>query len=212
MFKAIFWDNDGVLVDTEPVFLDSTREVLADVGIILDEDYYVKNQLAKNLSAFDLARAQGISEEKIIEMRNLRNEIYANKLEENVPVLEGVKETLEKIYDHFNMGVVTSSHKNHFDLIMKGSGLRNYFDFFITNEDVKHTKPNPEPYLMALRKSGLAKEECLVIEDTERGLTAAKVAGLSCYAIPTDLSAGNDFSKADMVLGSVSELPGIILG
>jgi HAD superfamily hydrolase (TIGR01509 family) len=109
------------------------------------------------------------------------------------------------------MGIVTSSRKEHFDSIMDQTGLRRHFTFFITANDVENVKPHPEPYLKALDHVKLPKEECLVLEDSRRGVQAAKAAGLTCFAIPDALTRSQDFSIADRVLESIREVPSLAL-
>lgn len=205
-FAAIFWDNDGTLVDTEPAYFRATQEVLKKHDITLTHEWYANEQLKKGRSAFDLARERGLSEDEIFPMRKERDELYLKLLNTEVRVIDGVRSTLQHLHGKISMGIVTTSHKVHLDQIMKATGLGQYFDFLITSEDVAHVKPDPEPYLKAWKQSGLPKEACLVIEDTERGLTAAKAAGLTCFVIPNELSKNNDFSKADRVLKNVEEL------
>jgi len=94
---------------------------------------------------------------------------------------------------------------------MEKTGLRRFFSFFITEQDVKNLKPHPEPYLKAVDLSGCSKEQCLVLEDSYRGVQSAKAAGLTCYAIPDVLTKVQDFSVADKVLGGISEVPEIVL-
>ncbi|MBT4384370.1 HAD family phosphatase [Candidatus Peregrinibacteria bacterium] len=205
-FKTIFWDNDGTLVNTEPLYFKATQQVLATIGIDLTRDWYINVQLKKGLSAFDLAFEKGLNETEVQALRNKRNEIYMHLLQIDSPVIDHVIPTLEKLRGKIPMGVVTSSHRDHFETIMKASDLKKYFDFTICNDDVIKDKPNPEPYLKAWEQSGFKKEECLVIEDTERGVTAAKAAGLTCFACPTELSSTNDFSNADKQINNVSEI------
>lgn len=204
--KAIFWDNDGTLVDTEPAFFKATEEILKTIGIELSHEWYVNEQLTRGKSPFDLARLSGQSEESIQELRKKRDELYLKVLKTEVRIMPEVIKTLERLYGKIPMGIVTTCRKIHFEQIMEYTGLGKYFDFFIVREDVVNEKPNPEPYLKAWERSGFAKEECLAIEDTERGVTSAKAAGLFCYAIPNELSKNNDFSKADRVLKSLEEI------
>src|SRR3989344_3857337 len=203
MFKAIFWDNDGVLVDTEPLFFAATKQVLRQHGVELTEDFYVHQNLKHNVSAFTLLDSKNID---VAQLREERDNLYAQMLNKEVPVIDGVLDTLEALHGTLPMGVVTSSQRVHFDQIMFSSGIKEYFDFFITAEDVANHKPHPEPYLKALMVTGFEATECLAIEDTERGVTAAKAAGITCFAVPTILSKANDFSKADKVLENIREL------
>ena len=105
------------------------------------------------------------------------------------------------------MGIVTSSKKNHFEIIHKNSGLLKYFDFILTADNYVNSKPAPDPYLKALELSGVKKEECMVIEDSERGLKSALAAGLKCFVIPTNLTKLSDFSGAEKILTKINEVP-----
>jgi HAD superfamily hydrolase (TIGR01509 family) len=102
------------------------------------------------------------------------------------------------------MGIVTTSRREHFDIIHRSSGLLQYFSFILTREDYDKSKPDPEPYLRGLEKMGVEKSECIVIEDSKRGLTAATRAGLRCLVIPTELNRNDDFSEAYLVLDTIT--------
>ena len=205
-FKTIFWDNDGTLVNTEISFFLATQKVLASVGVDLTEEWNSNESLKKGRSPFELAQAEGINEETIQELRKRRDALYFEELKKNVEVIEGVIPTLKKLYGKIPMGIVTTSPRMHFDQIMKATGLGKFFEFTICGDEVAQVKPHSEPYLKAWGRSGFKKSECLVVEDTGRGLSAAKAAGLPCFVCPTELSKGNDFSKADKVIKNVSEI------
>ncbi len=89
--------------------------------------------------------------------------------------------------------------------------MLHFFDFVLTREDYVRSKPCAEPYLLALQRSRLKAEEVLVIEDSPRGLTAAKNAGLSCWVLPGGYTAEQDFAGADRILNSIMEVPGLLL-
>ena len=143
-------------------------------------------------------------------MRIERNNLYTKLLKNKVPIIDWVKEVLEKLHWKIWMWVVTSSRSDHLDIIMESTWLKKYFDFFITTDDVVNEKPDPEAYLKALQKVKYLPSQCLVIEDTERGLTAAKSAWLTCFVIPNELSKNNDFSRADKLLWNVRDLIDLI--
>lgn len=104
------------------------------------------------------------------------------------------------------MAVVTSSPREHFKIIMEKTGLAKYFEFFVTQDDVDKIKPHPEPYLKAIGMSGFEAGDCLAIEDTPKGIIAAKKAGLIAYATPTEMTKALDFSEADGIYGNVGEI------
>jgi beta-phosphoglucomutase-like phosphatase (HAD superfamily) len=105
---------------------------------------------------------------------------------------------------------VTSSQRRHFEIIHAATGLLRYFDFVLTREDYANSKPDPEPYLAGIAKTGLGAGDCIAIEDTPRGLTAATGAGIECVVIPNALTAGGDFTAAYRVLRDIRELPAVL--
>jgi len=211
MIKAIFWDNDGVLVDTEKLYFQATRELLLRTGVRLTEALFRQISLVEGRSAFDLARENGVSREEIEHHHEERNRRYLELLKGGVSVIDGVEETLGALRGKVALAIVTSSRREHFEAIHAGTGLLPWFDFVLTREDYVLSKPNPEPYLTALKKSGFNAEECLVVEDSPRGLASALAAGIRCLVIPNDLTRGASFTGAWRVLESCLEIPGEVL-
>lgn len=207
MFQAIFWDNDGVLVNTEHLYFQATQQVLASVGIDLDAEAYHDFFLKQSQGAWHLAAARGMSQAQLAALRAERNVLYSQLLHEADITMDGVTAVLQSLAERFTMGVVTTSHRDHFEIIHRRTQLLTLFDFVLVREDYGQSKPDPEPYLKALQMAGCAPTSCLVIEDSERGLTAAKAAGLACWVIPTGLSRSGDFSAADKVLAHISQVP-----
>lgn len=204
--KAIFWDNDGVLVDTERLYFSATQQILSTVGVTLTKEMYVDLILVQGKGAWHLVKEKGISEDGVGHLRNERNSLYGKLLLQENTIIDGAKEVLDTLHKKYVMGIVTSSRKDHFELMHQSSGLLKYFDFILTGDDYTKYKPNPEPYLMAVDRSGFKKEECLAIEDSERGLTSAKAAGIHCYIIPTELTQNGNFSRADKVLTNIKDI------
>ena len=205
MLKAILWDNDGVLVDTERLYFDATRQALARVGVALTPEIFADLNLRRGRSAFDLAVDQGVEADVIGELRIARDAAYARSLAEADVAIDGVESTLRMLHGRLRMGVVTSAQRAHFELVHGRTGLLRYFEFSLTREDYGRTKPDPEPYRTALAHARLLPEECVVIEDTERGLAAATAAGIRCIVVPNALGAGADLSAAHKVVPSVVE-------
>ena len=208
MVKAVIWDNDGVLVDTEELFFKATREVLSEIGVDLTAELFGRISLMQGRSTFYLAAAQGLKAEVIARLRTDRNRRYSDLLRNGVRVLDGVEDTLRRLRGKVLMGVVTSSLREHFDIIHSGTGLLHFFDFVLTREDYGKSKPNPDPFLTAVLRNGLQPEHCIIVEDSERGLAAAKAAGIRCIVVPNALTLGSNFSGAYRVLENVREVTG----
>jgi HAD superfamily hydrolase (TIGR01509 family) len=207
MIKALLWDNDGVLVDTERLYFLATRQVLAGIGIALTREQYIRLFLVQGKGAWHLAAEKGCSPDTIAQLRQARNDLYSTLLRSEPLVIEGVRQVLDVLYGTYVMGIVTSSRQDHFELIHQRTGLLPYFQFVLTAGDYTHTKPNPEPYLKAVARSGFKRQACLAIEDSERGLTAANLAGVRCIVVPSAFTQGSRFDDACQVLESLSQLP-----
>jgi HAD superfamily hydrolase (TIGR01509 family) len=205
MIKAILWDNDGILVDTEKFYYQATREILARYNVNLTKELYIENLLIQSRGAWHLIQDNNLSDSEIEKIRDERNLLYCELIKNADVLINGVAETLKNLHKNFRMAVVTSSRKEHFYLIHSKTNLIQYFDLVLTREDYKESKPNPEPYLLAVKKLGLEKNECLVIEDSERGLIAANAAGLDCWVIPNELTCGLNFSSASRIFRSIKE-------
>jgi HAD superfamily hydrolase (TIGR01509 family) len=204
--KGVFWDNDGVLVDTEHLYYRATIDVLRQAGFELTREQFIEATLKQGTSPFALAERE-LPAGQVSDLRQARDDLYADLLAEKNNVIAGVEETLRSMHGRVRMAVVTSSRRRHFEIIHRHSGLLRYFDFVLTREDYARAKPHPEPYLQALSRSGLQPGECVAVEDSERGLAAARAAGLRCLVIPGELTCTSDFSTADQVLAGVREVP-----
>ena len=210
MIRAIFWDNDGVLVDTERLYFQATQETLESIGVALDREQYVEFFLRQGRGAWHLLEERGIEAEAIARLRDRRNQLYSELLQREACAIDGVAGTLELLHDKYVMGIVTSSRRDHFDIIHARCNLLQYFDFVLTAGDFERVKPHPDPYLMAMQRAGAAAAECVAIEDSERGLQAATGAGVRCIVIPTPLTERGNFAGALRVIDRVSELPVIL--
>jgi len=209
-FDAILFDNDGILVDTEPLFLQATQEILATVDVILTADEYHEISMRQGRAVFNLAEARGVSDDEIRVLKTSRNRRYSELIDQGVRIFDGVAETLERLHGILPMAIVTSSDREHFDRIHKQTELIRFFDFVLTAGEYAHHKPHPEPYLAAASRIGAAPDRCLVIEDTERGVRSATTAGMSCIVIPNELSKAGNFENAHTILHSMRELTSLL--
>lgn len=202
-FDAIFFDNDGVLVDTEPLFLQATREILAGVGVDVTAELYHEISMRQGRSVFELVSA---SDEEILRLRATRNERYGALIDEGVRVLDGVRETLTRLHGTLPLAIVTSSDRSNFDRMHAQTGLVRYFELVVAEGDYTDHKPHPEPYRVAAERLGVDPARCLAIEDTERGLVSATRAGMTCITIPNELTRTADFGAAHRVLDTMHDL------
>lgn len=211
MTFTVLWDNDGVLLDTEGLYFRATMEVLRSVGIDLTPEQFKEISLRRGASTFQLAAQRGVPTEQIACLRAERDRRYSELLGAQSRVVEGVEEVLRLLHGTVRMGIVTSSRRDHFDIAHAKGGLLRHFDFILTREDYEHTKPHPEPYLTAMKRHSLVPDQCIVVEDSERGLASARAAGLDCLIVLSEWTKDGDFSQACKVLRSISEVPDEVL-
>lgn len=203
--QAILWDNDGVLVDTERLFYAANRELLANLGVELTPQGFFDWYLLDNCGGWHLTGSP--SAEQIERWRSERNRRYTALLQQARDLMmPGIDRLVAQLARQVRMAIVTSAYRDHFDLIHRDLPLRHHFEFILAAEDYQHSKPSPEPYLCALQRLGLAAEQCLVIEDSPRGLSAARAADLRCIVLRHPLMASHDFAGAEAVVDSVAEL------
>jgi HAD superfamily hydrolase (TIGR01509 family) len=205
--KVIFWDNDGVLVDTEHLYFEATRHALAGEGIALTREIYIEHLLVGGTGVWHLAEEAGLPPERVAGLKTLRNRHYTRLLSEQAQPMPGAVETLALLRPRYAMGIVTSSLREHFEVIHRHTGIVEQMDFVVASGDYVKSKPFPDPYLRAVEVSGCVPEEAVAVEDSERGLRAALAAGVDCLVIPTDLTAACDFTGAAAVLSSLRDLP-----
>ena len=209
MIDAIFWDNDGVLVDTEHLYFEATRDVLDTIDIPLTEDDYRELFLLQGRGAWHLAEARGIPPPEVEALRQRRNARYAELISREPRVLPHVLDVVSSLHGRYRMGIVTSSRRDHFEIIHRGTGLLPYFDFVVTADDCPRTKPCPDPYLRAIEASGVDPAAGVAVEDSARGLEAATAAGLRCVIVPSRLTRTQTFDGA-LRLESIRDLPALL--
>ena len=212
MIKAIFWDNDGVLVDTEALYFQATQSVLAENSIRMTRDQFIQISLKEGRSVFVLALEQGMSPEAVAQLTEERNRRYSNLLRNGVLLMDGVVDTLSRLLNKVRMGIVTSSRQEHFDIIHANTVIMSYFDFVLTRKDFKRSKPKPDSFLTAMKHCELTRAECLIVEDSERGLAAANAAGINCIIVPNELTRNNDFTGTWRVVDDIREVTGAVSG
>ncbi len=204
MIEAILWDNDGLLLDTEAIFFKLTQDVFADLGFDLTEEYWGIEYLARAKRTRQVAHEMGMHPVHIDQAIERRDREFLDILQGPVPLRPGVHDTLQTLRGKVKQGLVTGSPRKKVDLMHRFSGLEGYFDVIITADDVKETKPHPEPYRAAMEFLGVEPENCFAVEDSERGLASAHAAGINCIVVPNPLTRIQRFERAYAVEDDVS--------
>lgn len=211
MKQYILFDHDGVLVDTEFWYYKAGERALSGIGQVLGKDQYLLD-MSHGAGTWAQAKAAGVDDRTIGRLRKARNAYYQEYLRTEAIEIAGVVEALAELSHHVRMAIVTTSKREDFELIHEGRHIRQYMDFVLVREDYTRAKPDPEPYLTALKRFGAASQEALVVEDSSRGLRSAVAAGIDCAIVHNEFTKSHDFSQARYQIQTLAELKDIILG
>lgn len=208
MLKAILFDFDGVIIDSETPEYQIWQNTLARFGVSLPLHEWARG-VGSSLDAFD---PLVYLEEKIGQAvdRQLLLQDHKKKLEEALhdkPPLPGVRETILSAYRlGLRLAIASSASKSWVTAHLEKFGLSSYFHAICTQEDVPEVKPAPHLYQLALHRLSVQASEAIVIEDSPNGILAAKQAGIFCIAVPNPISSQLDLSGADLILPSLEHL------
>ena len=208
--KAILFDFDGVIVDSEPLHFEAHKKALVDFGVDLTFDDYMDFGVSKgdNNLYEKVAQKYGVKIDKEV-ISKTKKQIYREIFDEKAELIPGILESLEKFSEKYDLAIVSSGVKSSIEYAIDKFNIGKYFKFVITGDDVERVKPFPDVYLKAIELLGHKKEDCVAIEDSETGLEAAKNAGIKCIAISNEFTRNQDFSRADMLLSSTKDLKNI---
>ena len=183
-FEAVFFDMDGLFVDSEPVWLESEAEVTAPFG------YAWKDEDQVACLGGPLSRVGEYMFEKCNHVEspafftNTLIEIQTAKLRGKTPLMPGASELLHQLQSqNIATGLVSASPRNIVNAVLDNLG-GNPFPFSISSDDVTNTKPHPDAYYLAAKKAGAEISRCLVFEDSLTGVSAAKSSGAWVIAVP----------------------------
>ena len=209
MLKAILFDMDGVIVDTEPLHYKAYQKMFAKVGIEVSSEMYEgftgqsTYGICKQLCAhFNL----GLEPKELVQLK--RN--YCTKLffdDDDLKLLDGVEELINNYFDH-GLTLVVASSASMFTInnVMKRFNLDRFFSNKLSGADLKASKPHPEIFINAAKAANALPNECFVIEDSTNGIKAAKRAGIFCVAYKSEHSKNQDYTLADMVISDYKEV------
>ena len=209
--KAVFFDSDGVLIDTERIFFEETREAFAAAGIDLPPEIWARLYLAEGRPSPQIAGLLGLPSARIAETITRRDERFRSRLDQGVAALPGVREALARLRPHVRLIMVTGAWRRHVDLAHRFSGCLPFFEDIVTQDDFDRPKPYPDAYLTALARAGLDAADGLAVEDSPRGANSALAAGLRCLIVPTALTAAELCPPGAEIVPTLARVADIVL-
>ncbi|WP_296314018.1 HAD family hydrolase [Winogradskyella sp. UBA3174] len=209
MLKAVLFDMDGVIVDTEPLHRKAYHLMFDDVNINVGKDLYESftgqstiNICKRLVDHFSLKE----NPEHLVSLKR-KHFKYLFENDDELILIDGV---LERIKDYHSNGltlvVASSASMNGINQIFKRFNLNPYFSNKFSGADLKKSKPHPEIFIIAAESTGFKKSECMVIEDSTNGIKAAHAAGIFCAGFKSPHSSGQDYTLANIVISDFEEI------
>ena len=208
MFKALIFDMDGVLIDSEPLHKKIEQEILKELGVNLPyEVHYTFAGLGKEFWNIIEKRYGYNRKTTADELHKEKATRYLKALTSN-PILpiDGLNELVSHARQKgLALAVASSSSVYNINLVLKAIGLEKYFSFIVSGEQVPRNKPFPDIYLKAASLLNLSPGACMVVEDSANGVNAAKAAGMFCIGFRNLNSGPQDISPADVIVDSLRD-------
>ncbi|AEW93226.1 MULTISPECIES: HAD family hydrolase [Streptomycetaceae] len=201
--RAVIFDLDGTLVDSEPAYYEAGRQLLARYGV----DGYSWEHHARFVGigteeTLAALRAEYRIAAPVQELLAGKNRIYLELAGRTVRAFPGMRELVERLRAAgVPMAVASGSSPRAIRAVLAGTGLDGAFALTVSAEQVEHGKPAPDVFLAAAERLGVAPERCVVLEDAAPGVTAAARAGMRCVAVPYLPEQADDpaFASADLL-------------
>ncbi|QMU56336.1 MAG: HAD-IA family hydrolase [Candidatus Mycalebacterium zealandia] len=217
MARAVIFDFDGVIADTEKVHLDAFRKILAPEGVeILEADYFEKYLALDDKNFFTtLLRENGrdAGAEKVADFVKKKSLVTSEMLE-NCAFFEGALDLINSLAEaRFPLAIASGALRKEIESVLVRGGVADCFSFIASAEDCEKCKPAPEIFLYALKglnssstlSPPASARECVAIEDSSHGIAAAKAAGMKCVAV-TNSHPAEALLSADLITLSLREI------
>lgn len=207
MVEAFFFDMDGTLIDTEILWVEAMEALAKDHGYFLSHD-----EALKMVYGISWPGVFARFSERFPQLHWTMDEMgallapYFYRLRDSRDVrIPGSIKLLRELAPNYITAVVSGSYRTDVDVGIQLAGVADVIRFSLSHEDYSPGKPHPACYLLAAAKAGVSPEQCVVFEDSDAGVDAAKDAGMFAVALARPGRPGQDYSRADMILEDLSQ-------
>jgi len=203
--KAIIFDLDGVIIDSEEQWFQVTKDLCAEYGYEYTKELY-KKVMGSNGPRIIKEKLNLSDSEDELKDKLKRN--YLSLIKDNIKIMPGIHSLLERAGKGFVLALASSSPQDVIDFVIDKTKLGDYFSFSTCGSEVENAKPEPEIFLLTAEKMELKPTECIVVEDSPNGVRAAKAAGMKCIALKNPYASGNELKKAgaDIIINDLDEI------
>ena len=211
MIRAVIFDLDGTLADTEPLQHEAYNRVLRSFGVEVDMEEYRRHWIAIEGGPEYACRTYRLPITPA-ELKARKAVAYRSLIDAGVQPMPGARAAVERLRATHRVAIATNTVREEVAIVLGQLGLAGRMHAAIAREDYTTAKPAPDAYLAAAAALGLAPRECVVVEDTQRGVRSGLAAGMAVVAVPSALTADNDFTGCARRLASLDELTAALLG
>lgn len=208
--KAVIFDLDGLLIDSEPSWAEADKILLGKRGYVPTEEIFLKRLGTGIKQTIEIYKEEfGLTEDtqSLIDERLI---LFFEILEKNLALMTGARELIAELYSaNMKLAIASSGpYENNIDGIVNKLEIKKHFSVILTGEDAKNAKPAPDIFYLAVERLGISSRESLVLEDAPNGVIAGKAAGMTVYGVNKDKNIAKELKKAgaDEVFDSLSEI------
>jgi HAD superfamily hydrolase (TIGR01509 family) len=208
MLKAVIFDLDGVLIDSEPFHLVVNKKIFVDLDIVLsEEDYQGFIGTTHKYMWSTIKKKYGLPQ-SVPELVNMQVGGNINYIrDEKIVAIQGVTDLLSELKkENIKIGIASSSPTEVIELVIKKLNISEYFSAIVGGEKIEKGKPAPDIFFEAAKWLNTKPENCVVIEDSENGVKAAKAAGMKCVGFRNPNTGKQNLKKADLIVDKYSSL------
>jgi beta-phosphoglucomutase len=207
-FRAVVFDMDGVLTDSEPAFFAAVNDILRRYGASTNLDEYasfIGSATPAMWRSMIALKQLPVTLDEILEAYEVP---LMQRLREPRPALPGARDLLAKLRERsVPIALCTASYRPWVDVVLPAAGIDIVFDAYATADVVRATKPDPEPYLLAASQLGVAPEQCIAVEDSVNGLTSALGAGMYVIQLRATRTSAPPQPGVAQVIESLDQFP-----
>ncbi len=204
MIKGILLDLDGLISDTERLHMKAYQLAFKEVGYDISDDYYMDSWIKRGLGLLDVLEELRLDYNPYI-IREYKKKYYDDFLLNDLNEMPYAIDFIKHFYKKVPMAVASASLGRDVSFVLDKFGIKEYLEFFLSADDVKKRKPDPEIWILGAEKLGLTPKECIALEDAEKGIVAAHKINMPVIGIPNFYTKDNDFSKADYLVKDMNE-------
>ncbi|MFQ5997442.1 MAG: beta-phosphoglucomutase family hydrolase [Dehalococcoidales bacterium] len=201
--EAVLWDMDGVIADTGPYHLKAWHEVFGKRGLKYSDDDFRRNFGKRNDAIIRSVVGGCISSEEVAAIAAEKETAFRQRAKSNLKPFPGAIELINSLKDYgVKVALASSAPIENIQLVTRELGIDNCFDVVVWGREVTESKPNPQGFLLAAQRLKVEPRNCVVIEDSVAGVTAAKQAGMKCLAV-TNTNPSEKLAEADLVVDTL---------